>query len=81
MVRDTITPMIEVCNGKISKAEPKEADKANVVIIASDVCNEEALAYIKKGFHVMRLEFILSSILRQQLDYTKDKIVADPDDL
>ncbi|KAF9942298.1 hypothetical protein BGZ67_002319 [Mortierella alpina] len=81
MIKDTIAPMVAVCSGKICKGEPKEADKENVVIIGSDVCNDEALAYINKGFHVMRLEFILSSILRQEVDFTKDKIVADPEDL
>ncbi|KAF9952492.1 hypothetical protein BGZ72_006179 [Mortierella alpina] len=71
MIKDTITPMVAVCSGKICKGDPKEADKDNVVIIGSDCCTDEALAYISKGFHVMRLEFILGSILRQEVDFTK----------
>ncbi|KAF9278508.1 Mediator of DNA damage checkpoint protein 1 [Mortierella alpina] len=71
LIKDTITPMVAVCSGKICKGEPKEVDKENVVIIGSDFCNDEALPYVNKGFHVMRLEFILGSILRQEVDFTK----------
>ncbi|KAF9558203.1 hypothetical protein EC968_007213 [Mortierella alpina] len=79
MIKDTITPMVTVCGGKICKGDPSEADKENVVVIGSDHCNDEALAYIKRGFRVMRLEFILGSILRQEVDFTKGRMIG-PDE-
>ncbi|KAG0196025.1 hypothetical protein BGX28_000219 [Mortierella sp. GBA30] len=67
--------MVTVCGGKMCKGEPKMQDKENVVMIASDLCNDETQEYIDKGFRVMRLEFILGSIFRQEVDFTRDKVL------
>lgn len=69
-----LTPMIEVCGGKIHKGEPKDADRDHVIIIGPDAYCETSQAFIERRFHVMKRDFITNSIIHQRVDLDKDVI-------
>ncbi|KAF9196254.1 hypothetical protein BGZ50_001330 [Haplosporangium sp. Z 11] len=77
MVTETLTPMVEVCGGKIMRTKPKDSDKGNkTIVIGPDTPCAKTLELVEKGFHVMKREFILSTILKQHLDFSKQHMIC-----
>ncbi|KAF9915722.1 hypothetical protein BGZ65_000590 [Modicella reniformis] len=70
MVIDTLTPMIEVCGGKIHRGLPKDGEEDKVIIIGPDTDCPTAQSLVVRNFRVMKREFIWSSIIRQRVDFS-----------
>ncbi|KAG0256675.1 Mediator of DNA damage checkpoint protein 1 [Mortierella polycephala] len=76
MVTETLTPMVEVCGGKVVRTKPKDSDKGNrTIVIGPDAPCVKTQKLVEKGFHVMKREFILSTILKQHLDFSKQHMI------
>ncbi|KAG0053453.1 hypothetical protein BGZ83_001058 [Gryganskiella cystojenkinii] len=72
-VRANLVPMVEVCGGKVVQKLPKqqspEGNRHHMFIVGPDGYCEEAQDFIQNGFTVVRKEFILSTILKQTVDF------------
>ncbi|KAF9354522.1 Mediator of DNA damage checkpoint protein 1 [Mortierella sp. AD094] len=73
ITRDSVTtnlaPLVELCSGKVLKAEPKT--HAGCFVIGPDVYCATTQKFVKNGFNVARTEFIMSAVLKQELSYAE----------
>ncbi|KAG0333347.1 Mediator of DNA damage checkpoint protein 1, partial [Podila humilis] len=85
LVKESLTPLVDVCGGKVIRKEPKEEDKEITVVIGPeplpsalpDVSWDKTQSLIRRGFKVFTKEFILSTILQQKTDFKLYQIPPD----
>ncbi|KAF9202068.1 hypothetical protein BGZ49_007752 [Haplosporangium sp. Z 27] len=71
--RNTLVPLVEVSGGKVLKLEPKDPSE-NIIIIGPDDYCAITQEFVRNKFHVMKADFIMSAVLKQEIDFTKHRI-------
>ncbi|KAF9378050.1 Mediator of DNA damage checkpoint protein 1 [Mortierella sp. AD011] len=80
-VTSNLAPLVELCGGKVLKGEPKTPSAA-CLVIGPDVYCATTQRFIKNQFQVVRTEFIMNAILKQELSVAGHRIgPQEPDEV